>query len=97
MKLDYGWRQWAFVADMNGDSKVTISDVLLWGKWLYFYPGDIFVNLLIGIKPIREFFELSSDNYGGAFSGGISFVSWLVCCGMLSAICNDINNALAKK
>jgi hypothetical protein len=34
-----GYRIWQFAADMNGDGVVTISDVWLWFKWLYFYPA----------------------------------------------------------
>ena len=41
-------RQWDFNADMNSDGAVTISDLWLWGKWLYFYPGDLLFAQLIG-------------------------------------------------
>jgi hypothetical protein len=71
-------RLWKFVADMNSDGSVTISDVWLWFKWLYFYPGDGLLHLLMkGFPDITDFFEITEFNYGGLLSGIISFVIWL--------------------
>jgi len=44
-------RQWAFILDMNRDGAVTISDVGLWMKWLFFYPGDFIHSALIALTP----------------------------------------------
>ncbi len=67
-------RQWKFVADMNFNGNVTISDVWLWCKWLYFYPGDWLLGLMIHKIPLyANSLELSYDDYGGFLSGVISF------------------------
>lgn len=75
----YDPRQWSFVADMNHSGSITISDVWLWVKWLYFYPGDGFVYFLINKTPaIGNFFEFTYSSYGGVFSGIISFFIWFI-------------------
>jgi len=67
-------RLWKFVADMNSNGNVTISDVWLWCKWLYFYPGDWLLGLMIHKFPqYANFLKLSYDDYGGVLSGVISF------------------------
>jgi hypothetical protein len=71
------WRQWEFVADMNRDGSITISDVWLWFTWLYFYPGDLIIRTL-GNSAIGRFFELSATSFGGFWSGAISFLCWLL-------------------
>ena len=68
-------RQWNFDADMNHDGIVTISDVFLWFQWLYFYPGDFLLNILIG-TDIGQFLELSPRDFGRIGSGVVSFVIW---------------------
>ena len=68
-------RLWSFVADMNFDGSISISDVWLWIKWLYFYPGDGLVYLLLNKAPsIASFFEMAISSYGGVFSGIVSLV-----------------------
>ena len=75
--MSYGPRMWKFVADMNYDGSITISDVWLWFKWLYFYPGDGLIYLLIYISPkIAHFFELTDESYGGILSFILSFFVW---------------------
>ena len=79
----YDNRQWGFIADMNYSGAITISDIWLWFKWLYFWPGDHIVNMLVEsthIKPIISFFEITItyDNYGGLFSGIVSFFIWCI-------------------
>jgi len=70
-------RQWSFVADMNYSGTVTISDVWIWVKWLFFYPGDLFIKILVdGFQSISQFFEITYASYGGFFSGIISFIIW---------------------
>lgn len=76
-------RMWGFVSDMNRSGTTTISDVWLWFKWLYFYPGDLVVSILINNKlkelsDIGNFFELSVSSYGDVFSGVVSFMCWFV-------------------
>jgi hypothetical protein len=72
-------RQWTFVADMNHSGAVTISDVWLWFKWLYFYPGDGVVYFLIHqATDIGVFLEITSSSYGGILSGIISSLVWIL-------------------
>jgi len=76
-------RLWHFVADMNLDGSFTISDVWLWFKWLYFYPGDGLVYLFLNKTPsIADFFEMTTSSYGGVFSGVVSLVFF----GIVSAV-----------
>lgn len=72
-------RQWAFVADMNHSGTITISDFWLWVKWLYFWPGDAVIVLLIQNAPdVAAFFELSPARIGGPLSLFLSFPLWIV-------------------
>jgi hypothetical protein len=58
---------------------VTISDVWLWFKWFFFYPGDVFIQSLINDYPrIAQFFELTYDDYGGVISGMVSMVAFYI-------------------
>ena len=59
----YRSRLWAFVEDMDYNGVITISDVWLWFKWLYFYPGDLIVYILLNDAPeIGQFFEMSKKS-----------------------------------
>lgn len=72
-------RQWEFVADMSQNGLVTVSDLWLWIKWLYFWPGDGLIYLAILKTPaIAEFFELSAAKYGGPLSLFLSFPMWIL-------------------
>ncbi len=72
-------RQWTFVADMNYSGSITISDVWLWFKWLYFYPGDGSVYFLVNVVPgFGQFLEITYNSYGGILSGIISFFGWII-------------------
>ena len=83
----YDPRQWSFVTDMNYSGSVTISDVWLWFKWLYFYPGDGLVYFLVnGAPKIGQFLEITYSSYGGVLSGVVSFIVWIIALGILGAI-----------
>ncbi|SRR6266702_1334759 len=72
-------REWSFVKDMNYDGSATISDVWLWFAWLYFYPGDLFLYVLMTrYAALATFFEITTESYGGAFSGLFSFFFWIM-------------------
>jgi hypothetical protein len=74
-------RQWAFIVDMNYSGSFTISDLWLWLKWLYFYPGDTVVYFILKDDKnylFSQFFEIDYQSYGGVFSGIISFIVWVV-------------------
>jgi hypothetical protein len=58
---------------------VTVSDVWLWVKWAYFWPGDGLIYLAIQKTPeLAEFFELSAAKYGGPLSLFLSFPMWII-------------------
>jgi hypothetical protein len=77
MLVDSVYRLWKFHADMNGDGKVTISDLWLWTKWLYFYPGDLLI-FLVADSAVGKFLDLSEKSYGGTLSSAVSAVAWLI-------------------
>ncbi len=66
-------RQWEFLADMNYDGAITVSDVGLWAKWFMHYPGDYLISKMIG-TDFGNFFEVSSSDYGGGFSIFIAII-----------------------
>lgn len=83
----YYQRQWAFIADMNHSGSITISDTWLWFKWIFFYPGDVFVYILINNTPkIGNFFEITYSSYGGVFSGTVSYFAWIIAIGCFVSI-----------
>lgn len=86
--MAYDPRHWSFVADMNYSGTVTISDVWLWFKWLYFYPGDGLLYFVIHKAPaLASFFEITFDSYGGVFSGVVSFLVWF---GLIGGIADSV-------
>jgi len=67
------------MADMNHSGSVTISDVWLWFKWLYFYPGDGFIYVMVsGLPSVANFFEITYGDHGGTLSKIISFLFWMI-------------------
>jgi hypothetical protein len=70
---------------MNFDGRVTITDVWLWVKWLYFYPGDWLLSTVM-FTSFGDFFELSADNFGGGWSFLISLVCWGIVCMVAAAM-----------
>lgn len=88
--MDYDLRLWTFVWDMNVDGAITISDVWLWFKWLFYYPGDgMFYVMMRGAPKAAKFFEVSAASFGGGVSGGISFITWLIAFGLLNGTGSD--------
>ena len=66
----YKPRMWNFVADMKYDGQISISDIWLWFKWLYFYPGDWIIKFLINnIPSVANFLKISYADYGGGVWG----------------------------
>jgi len=53
------------------------ATVWLWVKWLYFYPGDLLLSIIIG-TPFGRFFEVSPNNFGGFLSFLLSLPIWVV-------------------
>lgn len=85
-------RQWEFISDMDYNGAVTVSDVWLWVKWLYFLPGDFIVRLFLEegtLSTLSTFLEISLASYGGFWSGVVSFIIW-------SVLLNSILDAMQK-
>jgi hypothetical protein len=77
--MRYDPRIWKFISDVNYDGSLTSRDVWLCIKWLFFYPGDIFIYLLVNVTPgLAHFLEISYNNYGGILSGTVSFAVWFI-------------------
>ena len=77
--FSFGLRQWSFIADMNCCGSVTLNDVMLWFKWLYFYPGDLCILFLANLTPnISQFLGISLNDFFGWLSGGVSAVFWIL-------------------
>lgn len=77
-------RQWEFISDMDYNGAVTVSDVWLWVKWLYFLPGDFIVRLFLEegtLSTLSTFLEISLASYGGFWSGLVwcCVIHYLVC------------------
>jgi len=72
----WDYRAWAFAADMNADGAVTITDVWLWFKWLYFMPGDV-VIAWIGPSSLGRFLEITTSSFGDTGSGVTSLILWM--------------------
>ena len=81
----WDYRLWSFFADMNGDGVVTITDVWLWFKWLYFMPGD-FLVAVVGPTALGRFLELTTSSYGSFGSGFLSFILWMTLFGVASTV-----------
>jgi len=88
-------RDWILRQDMNFDGVFTISDVWLFLKSLYFYPGDYLIKIIIN-TDIGNFFEFSGNDYGGTFSGIISFIAWLFIICILFGIKETIREQSGK-
>ena len=54
---------WTSRSDMNWDGIVTIPDVWLWFKWIYFLPGDGALWLIMQNQGLARFFQLSQGSY----------------------------------
>ena len=83
---------------MNFDGTVTISDVWLWAKWAFFYPGDGVLCLVMSKTPgVASFFEITESSYSGVLSGFITVLFWLFLYGCYASIREEIEEARQKK
>lgn len=79
--------------DVSGDGHITFSDVWTWIWQVAVMPGDVVISLLVSYAPpIAEFFELSTDDYGGSMSNFISIASWLLIFVASSIAFNGVRN-----
>jgi len=81
--------------DINGDGIFTISDIWELLHLLYFYPGDWILSKIIETK-FGTFFEFFTNDYGGLFSGIISFICWLILFAGINETFKDIFNYSKK-
>ncbi len=72
--------------DMNGDGVQTISDVWLWVKAAYYWPGNWLIDQMASQPKLVEFFELNWQSCGGWLSLTISTLCWIFLWIMLAAI-----------
>jgi len=88
------YRQWDWIADINGDGLITISDTWKWISWLYYYPGDYLIKFLSTNKSsFATFFEISPVDYGGTFSFLVSAIVWGFSLLMVFGIALAVNEA----
>jgi hypothetical protein len=100
--------RWTWKRDINDDGKVTISDVVGWVKWVFYYPGDWVIDKLLKQNgKAAAFLELTPDSYGGRISLIISLVglplvvfAWIVVIGVplmiFGMICDETEQALKR-
>jgi hypothetical protein len=91
-------RQWEWRDDINGDGKVTISDVDGWIKWIFSYQGDWLIYTLLNDKNrgVAEFFELTPNSYGSWGSLGVSLMLWCALLGGAVNLAEEIPNTTDK-
>jgi hypothetical protein len=66
--------------DMNGDGRFTISDVGLWTKYFFFFPGDsLIVFLTMNFPTFTEFVEVGPNWCHGVLSGVFGVFVWGFC------------------
>ncbi len=66
-----------FVADANGDGRVTVGDVGGWVEHAFFFPGDWALWALSRYAPpLGRFLEIDASDYGSLQSGVISAFAW---------------------
>ncbi len=75
--------RWFIAKDMNCDGVFTISDVLLWGEWVFFLPGDGLLWALMEWQSVATFLELTPAAYSGWSSGIVSAIIWLIAIAIL--------------
>ncbi len=73
--------RWHLYFDMNRNGLFTISDVLRWFVWLFYFPGDFILQILMEAHITRVFFELSAESYGNIGSLLLSVICWWICGG----------------
>lgn len=67
---------WRPRIDFNSDGAFTITDVLLWCRWLFFVPGDVMISAFLQFPSFSAFFEIYSGSYGGTGALIMSCIYW---------------------
>ena len=85
--LWWQYRQWRFVADMDRDGVVTLSDAGLWVQWMFFMPGDALIAA-IGPTALGRELELTQASFGGTAAAVLSVLGWLLAaCALFYLLC----------
>ena len=72
--------------DQNGDGAITMTDVWIITKSLFFLPGDGVIYAAYHENSAGMFFEITPDFYGGVFSGIVSLLIWLVLLSVVGSV-----------
>lgn len=63
--------------DRNFDGVFSLTDIWLIAKWVFHWPGDLFVQWAIDNWPTATtFLELDCSSLGGSVSTAISVATW---------------------
>ena len=75
---DTAWSiRWIFVADMNRDGHITISDFWLWVQWVFYAPGDcILFGVMLQLPSVARFLEITTAMLFGGWSFVLSLLVW---------------------
>lgn len=81
--------------DMNHDGATTLHDMTLLLRALFFYPGDLILKFVVGTE-LGNFWQLSSEDYGGYTSGTLSFFCFFMLFAILSQIRDDLKRGFSE-
>jgi hypothetical protein len=75
---DNAWKlRWAFDLDMNHDGQVTITDIGMLCRWIFFAPGDcLLLGIMLKLPGVATFLELTPAYLYGWWSLFISLFTW---------------------
>lgn len=89
-----------FRVDLNGDGQLTLDDLPAWLVEAFFVPGNWLIEVaLTHAAPVAHSFGIDAGDYGGALSGVMSAVAWLLAARLVISACNaarDLNRALTR-
>lgn len=96
-------RAFDVMLDMNRDGAVTISDAVLWVKWLACLPGNLAMEGMALVPRISNFFEIRAstmmgyDSFYGWPAWVISVLAWLILFGWISELWDPTHNERARQ
>lgn len=73
-------------ADMNGDSIVTVSDLWMQFKTIWFMPSNFVVEKVLGAPALAQFLEFNCSSGQGFIGGAASMIFWVVSVVIFSAL-----------
>jgi hypothetical protein len=78
---------------MTADLNVTITNVWLWLKWLFYVPGDFIVAMFLNTGP-GALWDLSPASFGGWKSAVASVWAWALLASFLYLLIYMVRLAL---